>query len=207
MKQNMPLIGITQRVYVDKSTNERRDCLDQQWSLFIKSIGAVPVIVPNNPEVTRDLISNINLSGIVLTGGNDTYALGGDALERDQTEFFLLEWAIEKKVPLMGVCRGMQIIQEYYGIRLVKTPGHVTSSQKISINGKPEVVNSYHNFGCTQSTDQLDIWAVSDDGVIKAIRHNKHAIVGLMWHPERFETFQKRDVALFRKYLRIGEDG
>jgi putative glutamine amidotransferase len=142
-----------------------------------------------------------NVSGIVLTGGNDLAAYGGDAPERDETETALLDLAERRDLPVLGVCRGMQVIQHRFGTRLEKVHGHVASRQRISIDGKSVEVNSFHNFGAMEVCPPLMTWAVSDDGVIKAVRHTDRRMIGVMWHPERLEPFAADDVARFSRFF------
>ena len=64
-------------------------------------------------------------------------------------------------------------------------------------------VNSYHHFAAFDSRPPLDVWAVADDGVVKAIRHSAQPITGIMWHPERSAPFSPADVALFRRVFAV----
>jgi len=135
----------------------------------------------------------------VLTGGNDLAALGGDAPERDAVENALLDLIGRRRLPVLGVCRGMQVIQQRFAIPLCQVEGHMTPRQVIRIDGEPREVNSYHHFAAFGSRPPLDVWAVADDGVVKGIRHSTQPITGIMWHPERRVPFSPFDVALFRQ--------
>ena len=121
----MKRIAITQRVEEKKSYNERRDVLDQKWVEFLLSVEIWPVLVPNNLEYVKKFIEKEDIDGVLLTGGNSLVRYGGDAPERDEVERFILNWALEVNVPLLGVCRGMQIIQDYFGYNLSNISGHV----------------------------------------------------------------------------------
>jgi putative glutamine amidotransferase len=140
---------------------------------------------------------------LVLTGGNDLAALGGDAPERDAVENELLDWAGSRKLPVVGVCRGMQVIQQRFGIPLRPVGGHVAQRQVIRIDGEQREVNSYHCFGAFDSRPPLDVWASAADGVVKAIRHAAEPVTGIMWHPERSLPFSPADVALFRQVFGV----
>jgi N5-(cytidine 5'-diphosphoramidyl)-L-glutamine hydrolase len=193
----MKLLGITQRVMVETTSNERRDCLDQGWIKFIGWCGFLPVLLPNQMQIAASLCNNLPLAGVVLTGGNDLVALGGDAPERDETETALLNFAEKRSLPLLGVCRGMQLIQHRFNIPLTQVNGHITPCQTIRIEGKPVQVNSYHKFGTTETHSSFDVWAIAEDGTIKGIRDRHRKIVGVMWHPERTCPFSLRDRELF----------
>jgi putative glutamine amidotransferase len=188
---------VTQRVVVDPPHGCRRDCLDQAWIKFLLHCGLVPVPMPNSPKAALALCDETLVRGIVLTGGNDLAAYGGDALDRDATENTLLDLAERRGLPVLGVCRGMQVIQHRFGVPLRKIEGHVTPRQRIRIEGQIAEVNSFHSFGSTESREPLKTWAVAEDGVIEAIRHEGGRMIGVMWHPERRDPFNPDDVALF----------
>jgi N5-(cytidine 5'-diphosphoramidyl)-L-glutamine hydrolase len=139
-----------------------------------------------------------DLAGLVLTGGNDLAALGGDAPERDAVENSLLDFAARRRLPVIGVCRGMQLIQQRCGVPLLRVEGHVTAHQVISVNGTPTEVNAYHCFAAFESRAPLETWAVAADGVIKAVRHSSLPVTGIMWHPERTVPPAAADIALFQ---------
>jgi len=200
----MKKVAITQRVSVVPEYDERRDCLDQAWARFLAACGLIPLVLPNIIEVATALCADTAIAGLVLTGGNDLAAFGGDAPERDATESALLDLAESRGLPVLGVCRGMQMIQQRYAIGLRRIEGHVTRHQKIRVEGAPTEVNSYHRFGAFESRPPLDVWAVADDGVIKAIRHVSRPTTGIMWHPERMEPFALSDIALFRRVFEVG---
>jgi len=194
----MKTVAITQRVTVIPEYGERRDCLDQAWPRFIATCGLLPLPVPNVIEVALAMCGASDLAGLVLTGGNDLAALGGDAPERDATENALLDAAESRGLPVLGVCRGMQLIQQRCAVPIQRVEGHVTRRQVIHVDGEPREVNSYHRFGARESRPPLDVWAVAADGVVKAIRHTTRPTTGIMWHPERNTPFAADDVALFR---------
>jgi putative glutamine amidotransferase len=199
----MKTVAITQRVSVVPDYGERRDCLDQAWTKFLAACGLLPVLLPNVTEAALALCNQVGIGGLVLTGGNDPAVLGGDAPERDAVENTLLDFAERRGLPVLGVCRGMQVIQLRFGIPLLRVEGHVAPRQIIRIDGERKEVNSYHHFGALDSRPPLEVWAVADDGVVKAIRHSARPITGIMWHPERCAPFSPADVALFRQVFGV----
>jgi gamma-glutamyl-gamma-aminobutyrate hydrolase PuuD len=202
-RYRMKKVAITQRVSVVPEYGERRDCLDQAWPRFLAACGLMPLALPNVIEVAVALCAGADVTGLVLTGGNDLAALGGDAPERDATENAVLDVAESRGLPVLGVCRGMQVVQQRCAIPLRRVEGHVTRSQVIRVDGEPTEVNSYHRFAAFESRPPLDVWAVADDGVVKAIRHAAHSTTGIMWHPERMDPFAAADVALFRRVFKV----
>ena len=199
----MKKVAITQRVSVVPEYGERRDCLDQAWPRFLAACGLMPLALPNVVEVAVALFTDADVAGLVLTGGNDLAALGGDAPERDATENALLDLAESRGLPVLGVCRGMQMIQQRCTVPLQGVEGHVTANQVIRVNGKRAAVNSYHRFGALESRPPLNVWAIADDGVVKAIRHADRSITGIMWHPERIDPFAAEDIGLFRRVFKV----
>jgi putative glutamine amidotransferase len=195
----MKLVAVTQRVSVIPAYGERRDCLDQAWTKFLAACGLLPLLLPNVTEAALALCQTPGICGLLFTGGNDLASLGGDAPERDAVESALLDLAEWRGLPLMGVCRGMQVIQQRSAIPLRRVEGHVEPRQVIRIDGAAKEVNSYHRFAAFDSLPPLEVWAVADDGVVKAIRHSSKPITGIMWHPERSDPFSAADVALFRR--------
>ena len=191
------IVFFTQRVEVIESYGERRDCADQRISEFISACGFVPVPIPNNVAIIRQAldIEKDLISGIVLTGGNSIVKYGGNAPERDETDRFLIKYALDNNVPLYGFCRGMQSILDYFGNELVNVEGHVATRHVISGVGKSIEVNSYHNQACIRlEDDSLNVEMSADDGVIEMIKHKSKPILGTMWHPEREKVFSEDDI-------------
>jgi gamma-glutamyl-gamma-aminobutyrate hydrolase PuuD len=199
----MKPVAITQRVSVVPAYGERRDCLDQAWTKFLAACGLLPVLLPNVAEAALALCGEAGIVGLVLTGGNDLAVLGGDAPERDAVENALLDLAERRGLPVLGVCRGMQVIQQRFAVPLRRVEGHVAQRQFIRIDGEPREVNSYHHFAAFDSRPPLDVWAVAADGVVKAIRHSGQSITGIMWHPERSVPYSPADVVLFRQVFGV----
>jgi N5-(cytidine 5'-diphosphoramidyl)-L-glutamine hydrolase len=199
-------VAITQRVAIVPEYAERRDCLDQEWPKFLQACGLLPLALPNVRAVALALCERAQLCGLILTGGNDLVALGGDAPERDEVEAALLSMARQRSLPVVGVCRGMQLIQHTYGVPLQEVDGHVCHDRLISVEGRARHVNSYHRFAARRSCPELQVWAAADDGVVKAIRHNDEPVTGIMWHPERCVPFAADDIALFRRVFEVEVD-
>jgi putative glutamine amidotransferase len=197
----MKRIAVTQRVEIVPGYGERRDALDQRWTDFLARVDILPLLVPNNPATLPGLLVNIPVDGILLTGGGDLTAYGGNAPERDATEAALIRFAIEKGVPLIGVCRGMQAIQHYFGATLVRVAGHIATEHAVVSGDRRALVNSYHCYGTTASVPELEVTAMAEDGVVEAVRHPRHQITGVMWHPERISPFRAEDIELFRRFF------
>ena len=181
----MKRIAVTQRVESVTTVGERRDALDQRWIDFLLSIDLLPVLVPNKLEYVRWLTENDPIDGVLLTGGNSLVRYEGDAPERDEVEYFLLQWIIKKNIPVLGVCRGMQVIQEYFRNELEAVPGHVATRHSLIVEEGRRLsdvvsllpdVNAYHDFGAMNVKGELLLVASSLDGTVMALEHNEKNI-------------------------------
>lgn len=198
----MQTIVYTQRVEIIEAYNERRDCADQRISEFIWSCGYLPIALPNNIEVVKKMMTQIQPKGIILVGGNSLVKYGGNAPERDEVDRLLIDYAVQRIIPLYGFCRGMQSILDYFGNSLVNISGHVAIRHEIKGNESSRWVNSYHNEACIELTnDKLMAVMKTSDGVIEKIQHRTLPIIGTMWHPEREEVFKIEDINMVKKIM------
>lgn len=206
------IIGITQRVDKIESYNEYRDALDQRLINWIVSLGFIAVPIPNSlVDLTSptnlqsnidDWLNEVGIDGIILSGGNDI----GKFENRDLTEKNLLFWAEKYKKPVLGICRGMQMLGLYAGEELIEVDGHINTRHKLEIkkeykNLLPNSVNSYHNFALKKCPNEYEMLAESNDGCIKAIKHKRLLWEGWMWHPEREVLFNNIDKERFKKLV------
>lgn len=195
----MKVVAVTQRVDQFSDRNETRDALDQRLINFVQDAGFIPLPVPNGlykalPEGNdhtglKQWVANVNPEAFVLSGGNDI----GKCIERDLTESWLLDYASLQQLPVLGICRGMQMLAHWAGGGLHPVHGHVKSRHRISGKINAEV-NSYHGFSLTTCPSEFEVLAYSDDKEIEAIRHQSLPWEGWMWHPEREEIFCLRDL-------------
>ncbi len=203
----MKLVGITQRIDVIESYGEIREALDIKWHELLIQSGFTPLIL--SATVSPELyFEKFSLSGILLTGGNDLASVN-DTKEnkmRDSFEKGLIDIAINKDIPLIGVCRGMQVIGEYFGCSLKKCSGHVATRHEVSIDKESRLysieghdsldVNSYHNY-VIEDVEESDLFisAHSLDGSVEAVEHEYFKVFAHMWHPEREKSFCSKDVS------------
>lgn len=191
------VVAVTQRVDIIAERNERRDALDQRWADFLLACSLTGFPVPNTPQLACDLMEAVNPAGLVLTGGNDLADYGGDAPERDETERRLIDWARRRRLPILAVCRGMQLIADTFGASLDRLPGHAATRHQVRIDGgETRDVNSYHTWSIAVP-EGFSSWAVAEDGSVEAMRHDSEAITGILWHPEREVPYHAADIALF----------
>lgn len=191
----MRTVLYTQRVEIIESYKERRDCADQRIAEFIYACGYLPAPLPNKSGIAEAFIEATNPAGIILTGGNSLVKYGGNAPERDEMDNKIIQLSIDKRIPLYGFCRGMQSILEFFGNDLVNVRGHVAVRHDL-LGEITRNVNSFHNQACVglKSESNMEVLAITQDGVIEAVRHNKYPIFATMWHPERETGFNKKDI-------------
>lgn len=204
-------IGITQRVEDVPDRDERRDALDQAWTPWLAAADAYPVLIPNRLDDPAGFVREFALDGLVLTGGNDLAHLPGarnTAPERDATERSLLALAVTDRLPVVGVCRGMQLLVEFWGGALTRVEGHVARPHEIvAVHDarwplRPGPVNSFHDWGIVRAglPDALAILAVAPDDTVEAVMHVELPQVGVMWHPERAPAHAD-DRTLFHAFM------
>jgi len=186
------LVAVSQRVDVYPDRNETRDALDQRLAAFLLVAGFLPVPTPNTLASRGAIdawLEAIGPCALVISGGNNIGACG----ERDQTEIRLLDYAQRNDVPVLGICRGMQMMAVWAGAGLKAVTGHVRTRHQLEgkITGD---VNSYHDLALTERPPRFDVLATSNDGEIEAIRHQDLSWEGWMWHPEREAVFACRDL-------------
>lgn len=185
-------VAVSQRSDRIAARDECRDALDQRLVDWLLEVGALAYPVPNGLHLQRELqswLESLLPDAIVLSGGNDL----GESPMRDATEASLLDYAAASHTPLLGICRGMQMIAKWTGVDLHTVHGHVCTRHHLvgEISGE---VNSYHGFSLTTCPVDFDVLARCEDGEIEAIRHQLLPWEGWMWHPEREENFAKRDI-------------
>ena len=208
-----PIIGIPVCHY-------DRECINIKavWSNFveiIEDLGGIALIIPS----VRNIDYYLNqIHGLLLAGGRDIYPpnfsikshekSGPFDLVRDEIELKSLEYAIKTNKPVLGICRGAQLIAAYHGSEIIQDlqepyakHTHWTVPEKFEYMHTVDVekdtflyecskkvkwpVNSGHHQGIKSLGHGLRMVAKSPDGLIEAFQHEKHNyMLGVQWHPE-----------------------
>lgn len=207
----MKKIAVTQRLINNESYIEVREALDVKYSNLISECGFLPIVLPYEVDF-RKYFSEINIDGVLLTGGNDLNCCNQNAISqrRDNYEKEILKYCITNDIPVFGICRGMQIIAEYFGSSFKKVENQVNVQYELTINEESRYkiylerlmkVNSYHNFGIDKLSNELRVSAYNKDDIIKAIEHKEYRVFGQMWHSEREIPFIKNEIELIKEFF------
>lgn len=194
--------------------------LEEDMARYVAQKGVLPVLLPRLGEACPEPILS-EMDGFVFQGGTDlapqTYretpigAWKGDR-QRDIYELTIMDFAIKNSKPILAVCRGMQLMNVYFGgslyqDTLTQKPGaeeHRSAEQydtimhpvrfeeggflqKLYADEKSPVVNTVHHQSVKKLGDHLDVYARSHDGIIEAIGYRKEPegkVMGVQWHPE-----------------------
>mgnify|MGYP004514103553 CR=1 FL=1 len=232
MKKRFPLIGVSGSMDKD----ETQYFIMRSYMQALTGAGGVPVLLC--PDMNSEqLESCVNrLDGLLLAGGNDLApslfhqaplpALGEVNPLRDQLELRLIAATVERRLPVLGICRGIQVMNvamggslwqdlpsqnpSAFGHRqncLGQYPSHqvevVDGSLLRQIVGQDRLaVNSFHHQAVKEAAAELSVCAYAPDGVIEAVEHpSLPFFLGVQWHPER--TVHTDDVsrAIFSAFV------
>ncbi|MDR2148214.1 MAG: gamma-glutamyl-gamma-aminobutyrate hydrolase family protein [Tannerella sp.] len=234
--QKRPVIGIAD-TYKDKTPSVPRTYVDA-----VLKAGGIPVVIPlmRDDSLLLDLLKSVD--GVIFAGGGDfdpAYyherpipQMGSINAPRDTFEIRLVRLAAEKKVPVLGICRGMQLINVAFGGSLYqdipaqyydksvshrqKTPASEPSHSVIvmdstifseMVGDKILMVNSAHHQAVKRLADGFTIAGKSADGLIEAMEKIDSAnwILGVQFHPEQLVNKDKTLLKIFQNF--VGEAG
>lgn len=225
-----PLIGVT--TYMDPSRSGvwdvRATFLPQSYTDAVLQAGAIPVLLPPQPcEDGQALAAIERLDGLILTGGSDVdprrygaephERTGAPREDRDAWESALYDAARELAMPILGICRGLQVINVHGGGTLIQHLPDVVGSDAYRpgdavfgtgtididpdsrlagiIGTERQGVPVYHHQGIDRVAEGLRVTARTADGVIQAVEPADETsyLVAVQWHPEE----QREDRRLF----------
>ena len=100
-------LALSMRVTEASNYPESRDSISHDWLALCQAWNFDPVLIPNLGDAAAEYFANSEADLLILTGGEDF----GSNLIRDETELSMLEAARENGIPVLGVCRGMQVLR------------------------------------------------------------------------------------------------
>ena len=217
-----PVIGISGSILVDEGgmfPGYERAYVNDDYVQTVASCDAIPYIVPmiNDEDLIRCQVSN--LDALILSGGHDVNPLkygeephgklGGILPKRDEFDIKLLKIALEMNKPILGICRGEQIVNVaeggslYQDLSLIEgcyikhnqqhlsnVPTHTVEIKEGTrlhkILGETTVLaNSFHHLAVNKVAPGYIISATAKDGVVEAIeKEGEQFVIGIQWHPE-----------------------
>jgi microsomal dipeptidase-like Zn-dependent dipeptidase/gamma-glutamyl-gamma-aminobutyrate hydrolase PuuD len=222
--------GQQQRPLIAISAN-RKDGLSSVAEPYYKSVilaGGTPLIVPVccSIEVLSDIVEIVD--GVLFTGGGDIDPLffeekpvpeldGVDTL-RDEYDFTMLRLAYNRQLPIMGICRGHQVINVAFGGTLCQhirfhsqaEPKHLPShkallypsSLKNHLSTESLNVNSLHHQAVKDVAEGFVTSAISPEGINEAIEHYDYEMFSVQWHPEQMAVCNDAQMlSIFKKLI------
>lgn len=239
-----PIIGISGSIIVDQGgmfPGYTRCYVNEDYIKAVIQAGGVPFIIPMNDktDVLHDQVEF--LDGLIMTGGHDVtpyfykeepqQKLGETLLKRDLFDFKLLELAQEKQIPVLGICRGFQIINAFLGGSMYQDlsyapqeclkhwQGHNPTQATHTVNVVADsylekivrtdemMVNSFHHQVIKDVAENLIVSARAKDNVVEAVESKDHLLVAVQWHPEMMHAVDDTMQALFDDLVGKAEQG
>ena len=169
--------------------DEPRDAIAQDWNNYM--LTTFPshnwLTIPNIGSKAVEYFIKWNLNVLIISGGDNL----GVTEKRDQTELHLLKYALENNIPVIGVCRGLQLIHSYFGgnVKIGEEDfiqEHRAHDHGINLNNKIYLSNSYHVNKIEEKTLHKELQIIarcSKFNSIEAIQGKN--LIAMMWHPER----------------------
>ncbi len=216
MSKSKPTIGIT--TDIKTVVNDESFVIEKTYVRAIAEAGGIPIFLPSlskSRPLLKDIVTKID--GLLLPGGRDMDPqfyneephpkLKPMSLERTESEMIILEEALERDMPVLGICGGMQLINVFFGGSLFQDITSLISNTLIHEKGsvhkihveestllekivkeKNFSIKSYHHQSVKALGRGLKVCARCPDGVVEGIETTDSFILGLQWHPEREET-------------------
>ena len=236
--ERRPIIGISSSVIVDEAgsfAGYKRAYVNKDYVDAVIRAGGVPLIIPFSTD-KEVIISQAQLiDGLILSGGHDinpynygqepSQKIGETFPERDTYEMILLEESKKRNIPILGICRGFQLINVAAGGTLYQDlsliPGNILKHNQVSnptlkthkveikensfissIFGKETMVNSFHHQVINKVANDFIVVAKASDGVVEAIEHKTYKfLVAVQWHPEMLAVNCEKARVLFSKFV------
>ncbi len=217
------VIGITHKIMEHPKYDETLDCIDLKWGELLTKINFMPLTLSTvDSKLVSYQLEKFSLNGVILSGGDtphqylekieDNHRKGenNNLIFRDLYELKLIEECIKRKIPILGVCRGFQLLNIYFGGNIEPIENHAGKKKHVIESSSdniffdfPRKVNSYHNYCISKDSlgSELIPLAYDIDGNIEAAKHKTNNILGIMWHPEREEPFEELNLRVLDRFF------
>jgi N5-(cytidine 5'-diphosphoramidyl)-L-glutamine hydrolase len=199
-------VAVSMRLAPAAGYAERRDALSHDLSRLLFELGLIPILVPNTTPDPDAFLAATGIRAVLLSGGDD---LGSEP--RDAVELGLVAAAVGRGLPVLGICRGLQLLNVAFGGTVtadlavaVPDEDHVATTHEIGLaSGARATVNSFHRSGvlADELAPSLRILAATRGGVVEAFEHRDHPISAIQWHPERRGSSVELDWAIIESWL------
>lgn len=192
-------VAITQRELI--INGELHEALSTLWNEIAKNCGINIINLSSHDEKLLDKISYFECKAVILTGGGDLLEQAFNKNDnnnnnqlpiRQQKEIEIINFCLKNKISLLGICRGMQVLNLFFGGNLVEIDNHVGREVQIMIKNTkykslmPNTVLCHHKKGISRDSLAMNFEIIADsDGSIESIIDEKNKVLGFMWHPER----------------------
>lgn len=228
-----PIIGITANV-ITLDNGADRSAVGTDYITAVELAGGVPIVLPvvngrTAIECQAELIDGLLLSGgfdvnPLLFGEEPAEKLGYVYTDRDIHEIELVKAANLKNIAVLGICRGIQLINVAFGGTIYQDLSAVSGAIKhmqnaksfmpthtveiaarsllYSIFGNSIVTNSFHHQALNIVAQELIVTARAQDGIIEGVeKPGDQFFVGVQWHPEMMTSRYSCMVELFRRFI------
>ena len=181
------------------------DFIDHYWLDYFEKKNINYYLVPNKKKLSKKKIKEINL--LIIPGGNDVSNVLKTSKIRNIIEKNLIKICFKKKIPILGICRGAQLLNKSFGGKISKIKKHMRTRHNIFFTNREIIkknflnVNSFHNDGIKKNdlSKSFKVLASDKNKNIEMFISTNKKIIGTMWHPEREKSTQLLDTLI--KYL------
>lgn len=175
-----------------------------EYSFDFKLINFISKIFKNSHiEIFNSTTTN-NYDLVVYAGGNNTLVKSKADKIRNKANNYIYKLALKKKIKILGICHGAHFLAKKFGFKIKKKKNHVGDHNiNFCINrvNFKKTMNSYHNETIEfKKNPKVNIFATANDNTIEAFHVMDKKILGIMWHPERYNNIKHFDKKLLKEF-------